>query len=285
MSAEQRGPSVCRLSVTWEGKDEMTKASVNLQDLTDSLAENDDGRRRRRIYVKAKAEKPWRFWGLYVHVCKIDTLREAYALAKQNDGAPGVDGVTFEAIETQGVGAFLEQIQDELNHHTYVPLPARKPEIPKDGARSASFRYRRSAIAWYKVRSSSYWSRSSTQTSNRDRLAIVPSGQLMRRSNWWPERLFSRRHESSTLTCAAISTMSGTIGCWRRQGGWMTSPRLTGCWSGRKRPHVTASTPGIEYARFADGLVILIDAHPRHDWLMATVEKRLREISQTASRD
>ena len=33
----------------------------------------------------------------------------------------------------------------------------------------------------------------------------------------------------------------------------------------------------IEYARFADDLVILIDAYPRHDWLMAAVEKRLRE--------
>ena len=33
----------------------------------------------------------------------------------------------------------------------------------------------------------------------------------------------------------------------------------------------------IEYARFADDLVILIDAHPRHDWLLGAVEKRLRE--------
>ena len=33
----------------------------------------------------------------------------------------------------------------------------------------------------------------------------------------------------------------------------------------------------IEYARFADDLVILIDAYRRHDWLMAAVEKRLRE--------
>ena len=94
----------------------MIKTSVNLQDL------------RRRIYVKAKAEKSWRFWGLYVHVCKMETLREAYALAKQNDGAPGVDGVTFEAIETQGVDGFLEQIRDELNQRNYVPLPARKQE-------------------------------------------------------------------------------------------------------------------------------------------------------------
>jgi len=33
----------------------------------------------------------------------------------------------------------------------------------------------------------------------------------------------------------------------------------------------------IEYARFADDLVILIDAHRRHDWLLPAVEKRLRE--------
>src|SRR5260370_24000499 len=98
----------------------MTKASVNLQDL------------RRRIYLKAKAEKSWRFWGLYVHVCKMETLREAYTLAKQNDGAPGVD---FEAIETQGVDGFLEQIRDELNQRNYVPLPARKQEIPKEGGK------------------------------------------------------------------------------------------------------------------------------------------------------
>ncbi len=102
-----------------KGKDEMTKTSISLQDL------------RRRIYVKAKAEPSWRFWGLYTHICKMETLREAYALAKNNKGAPGIDGVTFEAIEEQGVGAFLEQIQSELQERNYTPLRARKKEIPK----------------------------------------------------------------------------------------------------------------------------------------------------------
>ena len=97
----------------------MIKASNDLQDL------------RRRIYVKAKAETTWRFWGLHVHVCKMETLREAYALAENNDGAPGVDGVMFAVIEAQGVEAFLEQIQDELVRRTYVPLPARRQAIPK----------------------------------------------------------------------------------------------------------------------------------------------------------
>lgn len=101
----------------------MTKASIDLQDL------------RRRLYVKAKAEPSWRFWGLYVHVCKMETLRTAYDMAKTNDGAPGSDGVTFAAVEAQGVDAFLVQLRDELTGRTYQPLPARKQEIPKDGGK------------------------------------------------------------------------------------------------------------------------------------------------------
>jgi RNA-directed DNA polymerase len=99
----------------------MTKSPSSLQDL------------RRRIYVKAKAEPTWRFWGLYVHVCKMETLQEAYQMAKSNNGAPGIDGITFEVIEESGVESFLKQIQDELVHNTYRPMPVRKKEIPKDG--------------------------------------------------------------------------------------------------------------------------------------------------------
>jgi RNA-directed DNA polymerase len=105
----------------------MTKASIDLQDL------------RRRIYVKAKAEPSWRFWGLYVHVCKMETLREAYQMARSNDGAPGIDGVTFEAIEQSGVESFLEQIRAELVTYTYRPMRVRKKEIPKDGVSPRSF--------------------------------------------------------------------------------------------------------------------------------------------------
>jgi len=97
----------------------MTKTSIELQDL------------RRRIYIKAKAEKHWRFWGLYGHVCKLETLQAAYDLAKENNGAPGIDGVTFEAIEQAGVGEFLRVLQSELIAETYRPQRNRRRAIPK----------------------------------------------------------------------------------------------------------------------------------------------------------
>ena len=99
----------------------MRKAPIGLQDL------------RRKLYHKAKAEPSWRFWGLYVHICKLETLREAYRLAKANDGAPGSDGVTFEAIDAEGVEAFLVQLREELVQRTYRPMRLRKVGIPKEG--------------------------------------------------------------------------------------------------------------------------------------------------------
>ena len=109
----------------------MIKAPVVLQDL------------RRKIYAKAKADGSWRFWGLYVHVCKMETLRTAFERAKDNDGAPGIDGVTFAAIEEQGVESFLEQIRDELTRRTYKPMRVRKREIPKGACQNRQERFKK----------------------------------------------------------------------------------------------------------------------------------------------
>jgi RNA-directed DNA polymerase len=102
----------------------MIKPSVNLQEL------------RRRIYRKAKAEKQWRFWGLYVHVSKMETLRAAYQEAKANGGAPGVDAESFELIETQGVEKFLAAIREELLRRRYRPSKNRRVEIPKGNGKT-----------------------------------------------------------------------------------------------------------------------------------------------------
>src|SRR5438034_841097 len=106
-----------------EGGGSVTTASIGLQDL------------RRRLYVKAKAEKDWRVWGLYGHVAKAETLHTAYALAKQADGAPGIDGVTFAAIEEAGVEKFLAELRAELVTRSYRPLRNRRVEIPKDSGK------------------------------------------------------------------------------------------------------------------------------------------------------
>jgi RNA-directed DNA polymerase len=62
----------------------------------------------------------------------METLQWAYRDAKENNGAPGIDGVTFDDIEKAGVEAFLEQIQNELVSGTYRPMGNRIKEIPKD---------------------------------------------------------------------------------------------------------------------------------------------------------
>jgi RNA-directed DNA polymerase len=97
----------------------MTKAPSSLQEL------------RRRIYRKAKSDKAHRFWGLFVHVTKIETLEEAYRIAKRNGGAPGIDGQSFSAIESEDLATFLREVRDDLITGRYKPMPNRRVEIPK----------------------------------------------------------------------------------------------------------------------------------------------------------
>lgn len=102
----------------------MIKPSITLQEL------------RRRIYRKAKAEKQWRFWGLYVHVTKRETLTAAYQEAKANDGSPGIDEASFQSIEERGVEKFLAEIRGELLAGRYKPSKNRRVEIPKGNGKT-----------------------------------------------------------------------------------------------------------------------------------------------------
>ena len=97
----------------------MTKTPISLQDL------------RRRIYRKAKSDKTHRFWGLFVHVTKLETLEEAYRIARKNGGAPGIDGQSFSAIESEDRLAFLREVREDLITGRYKPRPNRRVEIPK----------------------------------------------------------------------------------------------------------------------------------------------------------
>src|SRR2546429_109759 len=183
----------------------MTTTPVSLQDL------------RRRIYVTAKADKTKRFWGRYVHVVKRETLRTAYALAKRNNGAPGIDGVTFAGIEAAGLEAFLAQLRDELVTRTYRPLPDRRV---RDGE----------ILHLLKLMLKASGKRG------------VPQGGVLSPllANIYLTEVDAMLERATTVT---------------REGAYTR----------------------VDYARYADDLVILVDWHRRHDWLLRAVHRRLRE--------
>jgi RNA-directed DNA polymerase len=281
-------------------------ASSSLQDL------------RRRLYIAAKAEKAKRFWGLYVHVAKLETLRAGYDLAKRNNGAPGIDGVTCEAIEAAGLEAFLAQLRDELVTRTYRPLRNRRVEIPKgDGTtvrvlrvptirervvqgalkliiepifeadvHEGSYGYRPQRSAHGAVaRVAKAITKNKTRVIDLDLAAYFDTV----RHDLLLGKVARRVPEDEILHLLQLMLKaSGRRGV--PQGG-VISPLLSTIYLNEvdamveRAKAVTRNEPDtyVEYARYGDDLVILVDGYRRHDWLRQAVDRRVRE--ELAKRD
>jgi RNA-directed DNA polymerase len=89
------------------------------------------GKLQAALHAKAKEAPAYRFYSLYDKVCRRDVLTFAYERCRRNAGAPGVDGQTFEAIEAEGVGPWLDALMQDLKDRTYRPSPIRRVFIPK----------------------------------------------------------------------------------------------------------------------------------------------------------
>ena len=300
MAVERRGPAGGNDSNKKEGKGEMTKAPISLQDL------------RRSLYVKAKAEPAWRFWGLYVHICKMETLQEAYEMAKRNDGAPGIDGVTFEAIEESGEESFLKQIQNELVQHTYQPMRVRRKEIPKDGGnkiRVLSIPAIRDRVvqgalklilepifeADFQPGSYGYRPKRAAQEAvlrvdqaiMEGKTRIIDLDLKTYFDNVQHSLLLAKvaQRVQDAMVMKLLNLILKSTGKKGVPQGGVVSPLLSNLYLNevdRMLEKAIATTrrgkyTHVQYARFADDMVILIDSHPRNDWLMRAVNKRLRE--------
>lgn len=277
----------------------MTKASISLQDL------------RRRIYSKAKSEPEWRFWGLYVHTCKLETLEKAYKMAKENNGAPGVDGVTFEDIETRGRQQFLQEIQRELQDRTYKPARNKTVEIPKanGGVRTLGIPSIRDRVVQGALRlilepifeadfqdgSYGYRPKRSPQEAVQRVATAIAQGKTTVidldlkayfdnvRHHILLEKVAKRVNDPEVMhLLKLILKASGKRGV--PQGG-VISPLLSNIYLNEvdkmleKAKEVTkkGDYTQLEYARFADDQVVLINWHPSNHWLVEATTRRIRE--------
>jgi RNA-directed DNA polymerase len=242
----------------------------------------------------------------------METLWAAYEMAKKNDGAPGIDGLTFETIEESGAESFLRRIREELVTNAYRPMRARKKEIPKDGGtkvrvlsipsirdrvvqgalklilepifeadfQAGSYGYRPKRTAHEAVaRVAQAIVEEKTRIIDLDLKAYFDNVQ----HSLLLEKVARRVQDDAVMHL--LKMMLKATGKKGVPQGGVISPLVSNLYLNEvdrmleKAVNTTrnGNFTRVQYARFADDVVVLIDAHQRNDWLVRAVNRRLRE--------
>jgi RNA-directed DNA polymerase len=109
----------------------MQSLTTSLQNSRTLVLSTDDRVRmlQRKLYLKAKQGKTFKFYVLYDKVRLEYFLEEAYCKVRANGGAAAVDGVTFGMIEKEGIISFLIKVRDGLATKTYKSQAVKR--VPK----------------------------------------------------------------------------------------------------------------------------------------------------------
>lgn len=91
----------------------------------------------RKLYLRSKQEPDKAFYSLYDKICRVDILWDAFYLCRANNGAAGVDGISFKDLNSIELsGELIKTLRAELVEGIYKPLPVKRVQIPKDNGKT-----------------------------------------------------------------------------------------------------------------------------------------------------
>ncbi|MFP3030875.1 MAG: group II intron reverse transcriptase/maturase [Wolbachia sp.] len=241
----------------------------------------------------------------------METLEEAYKLTKKSNGAPGIDGVTFESIEAESLKEYLQQIRHELITKTYSPNRNRRKEIPKSGGKfrklnipcirdrivQTALKLILEPIFESDFQKGSYWYRPKrnaheavqkvTEAAIKGNTKVIDVDLKSYfdnvRHHILMEKIAKRINDKEIMRMIKLILKTGGKRGIAQESP--LSPLLSNIYLNEvdkmleKAKEVTkeGKYQRMEYARWADDLVILISEHPKREWLERAVYRRLEE--------
>lgn len=241
----------------------------------------------------------------------METLEEAYKLTKKSNGAPGIDGMTFESIEAEGLEKYLQQIRHELITKTYSPNRNRRKEIPKSGGKFRKLNipcirdrivqtalklilepifesdFQKGSYGYRPKRNAHEAVQKVTEAAIKGNTKVIDVDLKSYfdnvRHHILMEKIAKRINDKENMRMIKLILKTG--GKRGIAQGSPLSPLLSNIYLNEvdkmleKAKEVTkeGKYQRMEYARWADDLVILISEHPKREWLERAVYRRLEE--------